>query len=108
MSIVMQPRVIIVYRHPMFELLVQQGIIPVLHAGSSVVQECDGMRPNAMRLAATTPIGWKVLRAARRYRRLLGRNSSVIKASMGILPPTPSPIIAVMKQIPPKFDGARI
>ena len=109
MSIVIAPSVIIVYRHPRFDVIVQQGVSPVLHAGNPVAHELLGIRPNAITVATTTPSGWKVLNAASRKRRLcyvsdhglrktedalltLGRNSSVIVASIGMLPPTPNPI----------------
>lgn len=44
--------------HPMLELLVQQGVSPVLQAGSSP-HELLGMRPYEMTEATTTPMGWE-------------------------------------------------
>lgn len=56
--------------------------------------------------ATTTPMGWKVDRAQSRNRRLLGRNSRVMVASIGMLPPTPSPMQNVRKQSASKLLGA--
>ena len=56
--------------------------------------------------AITTPMGWKVDRAQSRNRRLFGRNSRVMVASMGMLPPTPSPMQNVRKQRASKLLGA--
>lgn len=56
--------------------------------------------------AITTPMGWKVDRAQSRNRRLFGRNSRVMVASIGMLPPTPSPMQNVRKQSASKLLGA--
>lgn len=66
--------------------LVQHGTAPLLQALRPVSHEYFGTRPQAMSEAATTPRGWKTESQARRKRRLLGRNSSVMVASMGMLP----------------------
>jgi hypothetical protein len=55
--------------HPMFELFVQHGVIPVLQAGRPASQEFPGIKAYEINVATTVPIGWKVDRAARRYRR---------------------------------------
>lgn len=47
----------------------QQGVSPVLHDGRPVPHELLGMRPKAMSVATTTPIGWNVLNAASKKRR---------------------------------------
>lgn len=54
-----------------------------------------GMKPKAMALQRTTPIGWKMERVARRKRLFCGMNSRVIVVSIGMLPPTPKPTKAV-------------
>jgi hypothetical protein len=64
----------------------QQGTAPLLQALRPVSHEYLGTRPQAIRDAATTPKGWKIESQARRNRRLLGRNSSVMVASIGMLP----------------------
>lgn len=84
----------------------QHGVWPVLHDGKAVSQAYLGTRPHAIREAMTTPIGWNVDRAHSKKRRLVGRNSSVMVASIGMLPPTPRPMQNVRKQRAPKLLGA--
>ena len=89
---VMQPRTMNRYRQPMLDPRVQHGVSPVPHGGRSVEHEYFGTIPNEMTEATTTPIGWKKDRAASRNRRFVGRNSRVMVASIGMLPPTPKPL----------------
>lgn len=63
--------------------LVQHGLSGKLHALYDVSHEYRGTRPHETSEATTTPRGWKVERAQRRKRRLVGRNSRVMVASMG-------------------------
>jgi len=66
--------------------LVQHGTSPELHEGRVTSHEYLGTRPQAIKDAATTPSGWKVDSQASRMRRFVGRNSSVMVASIGMLP----------------------
>jgi hypothetical protein len=80
----LQPKVIIKYRHPILSFFSQQGVCPELQAGRAVSQEYLGTSPQAIKEETTTPRGWKVDSHASRKRRLLGRNSRVIVASIGL------------------------
>lgn len=80
----LQPKVIIKYRHPILSFFSQQGVCPELQAGRAVSQEYLGTSPQAIKEETMTPRGWKVDSQASRKRRLLGRNSRVIVASIGL------------------------
>ena len=53
------------------------------------------MKPYAIALVTTTPIGWKMLNSANKNRLSWGINSKQIVVSIGILPPIPNPTKAV-------------
>lgn len=102
---VMAPSVKSRYRHPMLLSRPQQGA-PASRAGSLQLgsglssekfgeHDMVGMKPKAMALQRTTPMGWKMESVARRNRLFWGMNSSVMVVSMGMLPPTPKPTKAV-------------
>lgn len=102
---VMAPRVKRRYRHPLLLSRPQQGA-PASRAGSLQLgrgsaseklgeHDMVGMKPKAIALQRTTPMGWKMERVARRKRLFCGMNSRVMVVSMGMLPPTPKPTKAV-------------
>lgn len=102
---VMAPSVKRRYRQPMLLSRPQHGApgarVGSLQLGSGLASEklgehdMVGMKPKAMALQRTTPIGWKMERVARRKRLFCGMNSSVMVVSIGMLPPTPKPTKAV-------------
>lgn len=73
----------------------------LLHEGNGLSslkfgeQEKLGMKPYAITLVITTPIGWKIESKASKKRLFCGMNSRQMVVSMGMLPPIPKPLNAV-------------